>query len=203
MGRLLVTRTGRATYERLTARACRGLAAAGVPAWLLTLLSVAFAAVAAWLLAEGRFLWAFLPGGASCLLDMLDGGVARASGTASGYGTLLDRTADRVVEALFLLGFLLSGRVPAWLALAGLLALFLPSYVRAVAESAARVPDAEVGLAGRLEKLALLAAGTLADAAWPEARPLAWSLAIVSLLSLVTAVQRLAHARRHAPPGRL
>lgn len=201
MRRMLVTKQTRRTYERVSTRVGLHLAAAGIRAWVLTALTVAFAGVAGWLLAREEFLWALAAGGVSGALDMLDGATARASNTQSGFGTLLDRTADRTVEMLFLLGFLLSGHVPAWLVLATLFGLFLPSYVRAVAESAAAVPDCEVGLAGRLEKLLVLTLGTIGEVAVPEVRPLAWSMAIVTVLSIATAIQRLVHASRISPPS--
>lgn len=198
MERLLVTRRVRLAYERTSTRAGRLLAAAGIPAWALTGLTVVLACVAAYLLAVESFLWALLPGGLSGLCDMLDGATARASHSASGLGTLLDRTADRAVEMLFLLGMLLSGHVPAWLALVTLFALFFPSYVRAVAESAAGVRDCEVGLAGRLEKLLVLTAGVVAEAFVPDLHPLAGSMGVVAVLAGITGLQRLVHAGRHA-----
>ncbi len=204
MRRLLVSRETRQRYERGTLRLGAGLAAAGVNATLLTALSVLFAGLTAWLLSRESFLLAVLAGAISGILDMLDGATARATRSQSGYGTLLDRTADRTVEMFFLLGFLLSGHVPAWLALVTLFALFLPSYVRAVAESAAGMSDCEVGLAGRLEKLLVLTSGTLAEAFLPEHQPLAWSLVLVSVLALATGIQRLVFAGRAArkPPSR-
>lgn len=194
-GRLMLTPEGRARYEAAFARAGRWFAARGVSAAMLTAGSVALAGATAALLATGRLGWAVVVGAASSLLDMFDGATARAAGRADGYGTLLDRVADRASEALFLLGFLLGGHVPAWLALVTLFALLAPSYVRALAESVAGMPDCEVGWAGRLEKLVLLGLGTIAQAFWPTFRPLAWTMGIVAVLSLATAVQRVRAAR--------
>jgi phosphatidylglycerophosphate synthase len=166
----------------------------GLSASAITLLSVLLAVLTAVLLANEYFLAALAVGVLSGVMDMLDGATARAAGAQSGYGTLLDRTADRVCEALFILGFLLSGRVPGWLALATLFALFLPSYVRAVGESAAGMDDLEVGLAGRLEKVLILAVGVGLEAFLPGFHPLSWSMALVTVLSLITALQRMVHA---------
>jgi phosphatidylglycerophosphate synthase len=196
MERLLLSREARRKYESAAAGAGRLCVRLGLSASILTFSSVLLAAVTAFLLATERFPWALATGTLSCLLDMLDGSTARAAGTQSGYGTLLDRAADRFNEMLFLLGFLLSGHARPAVVLVALFALLFPSYVRAVAESVAGVPDCEVGLAGRLEKLVLLTAGLLVEMALPEYRPLECSLVLVSLIGLVTSAQRLWHARR-------
>jgi len=197
MERLLLPRRARRQYEVAFSGVGRLCARLGLSASVLTSLSVLLAVATSGLLATERFGLALLAGALSSLLDMLDGATARASGTQSGYGTLLDRVADRLNEMLFLLGFLLSGHARPALVLVALFALLAPSYVRAVAESAAGVPDCEVGLAGRLEKLVVLTAGLVAEMMVPEYRPLEWSLVVVTVLGLVTAVQRLLHARRH------
>lgn len=195
MGRLMLSKEGRARYESFFAGAGRRCAAAGISPTALTIASIAVAGGTTVLLARGDLLWAIGVGGFSALLDMLDGATARASARANGFGTLLDRVADRVSEALFLLGFLLGGHAPAWLILVTLFALLAPSYVRALAESVARMDDCEVGWAGRLEKMVVLALGTIGQAFWPEHRPLAWAMALVAFLSLVTAFQRVLAAR--------
>lgn len=197
MERLLLSREGRRRYEASASGIGRLCVRLGLTASALTLVSVLLAVLTAFLLAMERFGWALLSGLVSSLLDMLDGATARAAGTQSGYGTLLDRAADRLNEMLFLLGFLLSGHTRPAIVLVALFALLFPSYVRAVAESVAGVPDCEVGLAGRLEKLVLLTAGLLVEMVLPAYHPLEWSLILVSALGLVTSVQRLWHARQH------
>lgn len=202
MGRLLLTRRGRARYEAWFGHAGRWCAEAGVSAAVLTGGSVVAAGGAAFLLATDRLLWALASGAFSAFLDMLDGATARASRTATGFGTLLDRVADRTSEALFLLGFVLGGHVPPWLGLVTLFALWSPSYVRALAESVAGMADCEVGWAGRLEKMVLLGIGTLLQSLWPRFAPLVWTMGMVAALSGVTAVQRLIAAWRDSDARR-
>lgn len=201
MERLLLSRSARRRYEEVSAGIGHLFLRLGLSASILTFLSVVLAVGTMFLLATERFAWALVVGALSCLLDILDGATARAAGTQSGYGTLLDRTADRFNEMCFLLGFLLSGHARPAVVLVALFALLFPSYIRAVAESVAGVPDCEVGLAGRLEKLVLLTAGLLAEMVVPEYRPLEWSLVLVTGIGLVTSVQRLVHARRHHRGG--
>jgi len=198
MQRLLLTKRARKRYEDASARVGRVCVRAGLTADALTAASIGLAALAAWLLAGDRLLWALGAGVASSVLDMLDGATARAAGTTSRFGTVLDRTADRANECLFLLGILLGGRVAPAVVLVTLFALVLPSYVRALGESAGGLRDCEVGLAGRLEKLALMGAGLLLEVAIPQARPLQWSMVAASALAIATAIQRLLHVRVRA-----
>jgi len=199
MQRLLLSKGARQQYERASIRLGRACSAIGLTANALTLLSIAIAGVASALLATERFWWAIVAGAVSGVLDILDGATARASGTNSRFGTVLDRAADRVNELLFLLGMLLSGRVHPVVVLVTLFALLAPSYVRAVAESAGGVPDCEVGLAGRLEKLVFLTLGVIGEAVVPAYQPLQWVMVIVAGIGFATAVQRLVYAQAHSP----
>lgn len=127
--------------------------------------------------------------------DMLDGAVAKASGTASPRGAFFDSVADRVTDALLLGGvawFLASrdGGHMAVLPLAVLGASMLISYERAKAESLGF--SARGGLMERAERIVLLAVGLLFDSI------LAVVLAVMLVLTLVTAVQRFVKVWRQA-----
>ncbi|HEX9995123.1 MAG TPA: CDP-alcohol phosphatidyltransferase family protein [Acidimicrobiales bacterium] len=127
--------------------------------------------------------------------DMLDGAVAKASGTASPRGAFFDSVADRVTDALLFGGvawFLASrdGGHMAVLPLAVLAASMLISYERAKAESLGF--EARGGLMERAERIILLALGLLFDSV------LAVVLAVMLVLTLVTAVQRFVKVWRQA-----
>ncbi len=106
-----------------------------------TLVGVLIAGVAAYFVSQGEFLL----GGVLVLIgsafDLLDGGIARATGRVSKRGALMDSVFDRVAEVAVLLGlavYYLSGPdasetavVLAFVAVAGSL---MVSYVRARAE---------------------------------------------------------------------
>lgn len=100
----------------------------------------------------------------TALPDVLDGAVAKASGTASPRGAFFDSVADRLTDALLLGGvawFLATthtGRV-AVLPLAVLGVSMLVSYERAKAEALGF--NAKGGLMERAERLALLGFGLL------------------------------------------
>ena len=134
----------------------------------------------------------------TALFDVLDGTVARRSGTSSIFGAFLDSTLDRLADG-FLLGGLavfyatsrLHGSVPLMItALLGMIGAFMTSYTRARAEALGI--EAKVGLLQRPERIVLLSApqalfGLVFDG---------WVLAIITVVLTVTAwitvVQRVA-----------
>ena len=72
--------------------------------------------------------------GISSFLDMMDGSLARARGTAGYFGALLDRTLDRVSEFFFLLGIMAGTYVAPELVFFCFEGMILASYVRSTAE---------------------------------------------------------------------
>lgn len=119
--------------------------------------------------------------------DVLDGAVAKASGTASPRGAFFDSVMDRVADALLLGGVawhLAAARGGYWPVLPmGVLATsMLISYERAKAESLGF--DARGGLMERAERIVVLGLGLLFE---PLLVPL---LFVMLALTLVTSVQR-------------
>ncbi len=96
------------------------LARAGLSANAITLASIPFAAASAFAMAAGHYGVGSLLAAASYACDAFDGMVARATGTVSRSGELLDAICDRVCEAL-----MLGGLAVAWRSSAPLLALVL------------------------------------------------------------------------------
>jgi CDP-diacylglycerol---glycerol-3-phosphate 3-phosphatidyltransferase len=133
------------------------------------------------------------------LLDLIDGTVAKVSGTAGPRGAFFDSVADRATDALLLGGvaWYLSGvhggRI-ALLPMAVLGATMLISYERAKAESLGY--DARGGLMERAERLALLGFGLLFETLLV---PVLW---VMLVLTLVTAVQRFAKVWQQASAPR-
>jgi CDP-diacylglycerol--glycerol-3-phosphate 3-phosphatidyltransferase len=150
---------------------------------------VAAALVAAgWLTVGGL---AFLLASA---FDMLDGAVARATGTTSRFGAFLDSVVDRYDEALMFVALLVtfSLRSDVLLVLGAAVALtgsLLVSYARARAEGLGL--DCEIGWLQRPERVVLMGAGLIA-APWLLA-PVVWVLAVVTN---ITVVQRVLFVRR-------
>ncbi|MDT4997356.1 MAG: CDP-diacylglycerol---glycerol-3-phosphate 3-phosphatidyltransferase [Pseudonocardiales bacterium] len=129
------------------------------------------------------------------LLDIVDGAVARAGGTASPFGGVLDSTADRIADAAVfgsLCWYFARHDQPGPL-LAALLCLVLgslTSYIRARAEAAGM--NATVGIAERAERLIVVLVGTGLTGA-PFRVPYVQAIALWLLVgaSAITVVQRL------------
>ncbi len=182
----------RARRPELVARVAdpvgRLLARLGVRPNTLTSLGLILTAAAAVAVASGR---AFVGGLLLILggaMDMLDGSVARASGSATPFGGFYDSVSDRVSDGMILAGvaFAVADR-PRLLALtlASLVLAEVTSYVRARAESIDI--SCEVGIVERAERAILLIVGLLFA---PLLEPVLWVLAIGGA---ITVTQRVHH----------
>lgn len=122
-------------------------------------------------------------------VDMLDGAVARATGSATRFGAVYDPVLDRYAEfaILFGMGF---GNLVSWTwVMFCLFGMVMASYTRARAESSGGLKSCRVGIAERQEKIILLVIGSLAQPFLYLALPVAVILA--GILSHITVVQRL------------
>ncbi|QBI55123.1 phosphatidylinositol phosphate synthase [Streptomonospora litoralis] len=132
------------------------------------------------------------------LLDMLDGAVARASGSTTKWGAFLDSTLDRLSDAAILSGLVLwsfgGGENPAlgYLTLFCLVSGFGVSYIKARAEGLGA--NCDVGIAERSERLVIvLVAVGLGGLGVPYILPA--GLGVLALISGITIVQRLIETR--------
>jgi CDP-diacylglycerol---glycerol-3-phosphate 3-phosphatidyltransferase len=162
--------------------------------------TVGVAAAALWLLPTGHL----FAGAAVCTVFVLDGTLARVTGTTGPWGAFLDSTLDRVGDAAIFAGLAAwlarGGRQPA---LAGvtvycLVAGAMVSYARARAEGLG--VRADVGLAERSERIIIILLSTgLSGLGVPYVLPVGlWALAA---LSTVTFGQRVLVVRRAVGPG--
>src|SRR3954466_14283604 len=159
----------------------------GITADHLTLLGIVMAVGAAVAIANGALRLGFLLLALTAIPDVLDGAVAKASGTASPRGAFFDSVADRVTDALLLGGvaWFLANSHPgkiAVLPLAVVAASMLISYERAKAESLGY--NAKGGLMERAERLIALGLGLLF---YQLLIPVLW---VMLVLTLITAGQR-------------
>lgn len=177
----------------------RGLTRAGVSPDAITVVgTLGVVAGSVIFAARGQLVAATIVITLCALLDVLDGAMARARGTSSRYGALLDSTMDRVADgAIF-------GSLAWWLATSGQRVLAavtlvclvggqIVSYVKARAEGLGF--ECDVGFAERMERLILVGVGGLLTGFG-----LAWGLPVVlwllAVLTVATIVQRIAHVRR-------
>lgn len=138
------------------------------------------------------------------LADILDGALARATGSTGRWGAFLDSTMDRVGDAAIFGGLVLwfagggGDAVLAAVALYCLVAGNLVSYAKARAEGLGLACD--VGIAERTERLLVILVATGLDGLGvPYALPVGlWLLAVAAT---VTVGQRLVAVRRQTASG--
>lgn len=156
--------------------------------------TVGAVAASAGLLATGWLLTGTLVITFFVLLDIVDGAVARAGGTTSVFGSVLDSSCDRIADAAIFgaVAWYAAERGERWLLLAALLCLALgslTSYIRARAEGAGLT--ATVGVAERAERLIAVLVGTgLTGFGVPYVLPVALWLLVAA--SAITVYQRFA-----------
>lgn len=134
--------------------------------------------------------------------DMLDGMVAKKYHKVTNFGGFLDSTVDRVADFLIITSFAFAGIVP-WAIVAPLLLFaYLTSYVRSRGELANPKVNFAIGLIERSERLVLIFIALLCYMLFPAASLSGLNLAgiafaFLTLLSLYTVIQRVAHARKY------
>ena len=145
--------------------------------------------------------------GLTALFDVLDGNVARRTGTSSIFGAFYDSTLDRVSD-----GFVMGGLVVFYaispvhesavmlvIALLGLIGTFLTSYTRARAEGLGL--DAKVGLLQRPERVTLLSAPQAFFGLALNGWVLAFIVTLLSVTAWIMAVQRMLYVYRTTSKG--
>ena len=176
----------------------RGLLRIGVTPDAVTIVgTVAAVAVALATLPSGNFILGVVLLAVIALSDLIDGTMARLSGTSGPWGNFLDATLDRLADGAIFGGLAMYGVLHDEPLVAGgaLLALVtgqVTSYAKARAEAVGAT--ANVGIAERAERLLIAAAGVLlAGLGVPVALPIA--LWLLGALGLVTIVQRIVVVR--------
>jgi len=138
--------------------------------------------------------------------DILDGALARSTNQTTRFGTILDSTLDRISEAALLLGILILflfnpessiffGLIPKQWSISlvnlALLASMLVSYIRARAETQGL--ECQIGIFTRNERMITVTLGLLLG---HLESALSIALVIITVLSFITAVQRLHYIRQ-------
>lgn len=166
------------------------LAKWGVHPNMITMIGLAMGIIAGWAFVSGDYLVAFIAIALSGILDVLDGGVARVGGYASGEGAFLDSVADRLGESAIYIGIVLGFSELRYqlLGLGLFVFSFSISYLRARGEGLG-VELAGIGFMERAERMtALFLAAFLAHFYGPTV--LVITLFIIFILVTLTAVHR-------------
>lgn len=194
---------GRPQINRAVEPIARGLAAIGVTPDALTIVgTIGVAAGALAFYPRGKFWVGTLVITAFVFSDLLDGAVARVTGTSGPWGAFLDSTLDRVGDGAIFGALALwyagggNSQVLCAVALYVLVAGAVTSYAKARAESLGMTCN--VGIAERSERLiaVLVLTGFSGLFNLPVLREIAlWGLAAATT---ITVVQRLVEVRRQS-----
>jgi CDP-diacylglycerol---glycerol-3-phosphate 3-phosphatidyltransferase len=160
----------------------------------LTVLGLGVSITAAYVFSVGRLRWGAALLAVAGLFDFFDGAVARLAGSDSDYGAFLDSVVDRYSDVAVLFGILVyyqqrSDTMGSALTMATLAGTIMTSYTKARAQSIGVRCD--IGVVERPERLIALIAG----AAFQLLTPI---MALLAVLTNVTAIQRIIYTRRIA-----
>ena len=132
------------------------------------------------------------------VLNLLDGLVARRTGTAHAMGELLNELGDRLADSLFIGGLCFVAAVGPLLALSAVIAALLASYVGITAR-AIGAPRQYGGIMSKPGRMIVLAIAAPAAFFVAQSWPLVAAAWIILIGSIVTLVQRVAATRRAVP----
>lgn len=183
-----------ASFVSVLGKAAAILARTGVTPNMMTLMSLVPALLSGVFAAYGALGWATLFLLLSGVFDMLDGPLARSTGTVSRYGALLDSTVDRITDAAPLLGLIVLYATSGWMAVVPaftLLAAYTVSYVRARCEGLkVQLPPLWMR---RGDRMALIAVAMLLSFLSPALTLV--GIALTGILSVLAAADALRVAR--------
>jgi CDP-diacylglycerol--glycerol-3-phosphate 3-phosphatidyltransferase len=192
----------RASVGRVTDPVGRTLVRWGVPPDLVTVVgTVGSVAAALWFLPRGQLFLGVCVTTAFVLFDLVDGAMARALGSGTRFGAVLDSTCDRLADGALFAALawwcLRLGDQPhtAVAAMISLVAGQVVSYLKARAEASGL--SAQGGLVERAERLILALVGTALEGLGLVGA-LAVGLWLLSVGSLITLGQRLLAVHRSA-----
>jgi CDP-diacylglycerol--glycerol-3-phosphate 3-phosphatidyltransferase len=175
---------------RITDPVVRILDKSGITPNALTFINLALNIIAAYVIATGHFLLGGILVLVAGLFDLLDGALARFTKQTTRFGAILDSMADRISEAVVLLGLLIwyipqeEASLEIVLIFVVLIGSFLISYIRARAEGLGW--QCQVGLFTRAERVIVLAIGLLINQIFI-------ALCVLVVFVFITVVQRLVY----------
>jgi archaetidylinositol phosphate synthase len=175
----------------------------GIGADALSVLSVVVAIVAAGAIVLSPsvpILLLVVPIAAAARLscNLLDGAVARRTGTQSARGELVNEVTDRLADTAFLAAPIAAAGVSAPLVLAAVVAALIASYV-GIATRAAGGPRLYLGILSKPGRMVLVSAGAIAAYLGDDATAWNVALALVAVGAAVTAAHRTMTALRILP----
>jgi len=163
-----------------------------------TLIAVIPILAAFYYLVKEEFLYAAILFFVSVFIDLIDGSVARVTGSVSRLGAYLDTVVDRYVEGIIMFGLLFASLPNLFLPIQAWIFLYffgslMTTYVKSAAKEKELVTEElRGGLLERAERLIILFIGLLLAVLDPFY--LTYVIVILAALTNITALQRMAIA---------
>jgi len=179
-------------FDRVILLIVRGLALSRIHPNVLTFMGLVINAVAALLLASGKFLVAGLVIILAGIFDMVDGRVARETHQVTPFGGFFDSVVDRYSDLVLLMGLLVyyaSINRFFYIVLTAVVMTgsVMVSYTRARAENA--IPKCKAGFMERPERIVLLIIGAVFNR-------MAQVLWVIAVLANITVIHRMLYTWR-------
>jgi CDP-diacylglycerol--glycerol-3-phosphate 3-phosphatidyltransferase len=178
--------------DKLIRLIVRALALSRIHPNVLTFIGLVVNAVAAVLLARGRFLVAGIVIVVAAIFDMVDGRVARETQQVTPFGGFFDSVVDRYSDLVLLMGLLvyyasINRFFYVVLTAVVMTGSVMVSYTRARAENV--IPKCKAGFMERPERIVLLIIGALFNR-------MAQVLWVIAVLANITVMHRMLHTWR-------
>ena len=164
----------------------------GVAPNVITVTGMVLHVVPAWLIGMGQIQWAAIALLVIAPFDSLDGALARQLGKSSQFGAFLDSTLDRVAEIILFGGFLVfysDDVIMQIVSFAAITGSLMVSYTRARAEGLGY--SCKVGLLSRVERYLVIILLLLLNL--PQV-----ALIVLAIFTYITMLQRILHVQQQA-----
>ena len=168
---------------------------------VLSLLAALGAGVAFWLEMPVTGALLILANG---FLDMLDGCIARARGTAGPFGSFVDKIIDKYADLIFLLGMMLGGLAHPVAVILSMVGIPLATYINAAVESLTKGEvKFQEKLSLRFLRIVILVVGGLSRqthiAVWLVAATVVYAVASRMVYNLIFLRRRMKQATNPVP----
>ncbi len=157
----------------------------------ITAFSILLCIIAGYFVLQNSLLFAAVFWLLSGVFDLLDGAVAKMHRRATKFGSLFDKVADRINDALILCAIILAGLVELWVGLAALALITIASYASACLDAQVEKTTGEK-ISLRAVRTAIIFIGLL----FASELSVKYAVYAITLIGAYAFFSRLAYAKK-------
>lgn len=157
----------------------------------ITAFSILLCIIAGYFVLQNSLLFAAIFWLLSGIFDSLDGLIAKMHRRATKFGSLFDKVADRINDAIIICAIILAGFVELWIGLLALVLITIASYASACLDAQVEKTTGE-RISLRAVRTAIIFLGLLV----PVASAVRYAIYAVLLIGAYSLASRLAYAKR-------